>query len=98
MEASSTPSQKLPKYCDICTLTGKLCPTEYPIPIKEDWSDNSEGETETQEQNKSNENFSDIEDWDGDLERWKNLEVQGLKNNDNQSPQSSPKSTSTPDT
>ena len=49
MEASDTQSQMSPEYC---ATIGKICPTEYPIPIKEDWSDDSEDKKESQEQNK----------------------------------------------
>ena len=50
---------------------------------------------DTQGLNKDEDNFSDIEDWDGDLEKWKHLEMQELKTND--TPQPSPKSISTSD-
>ena len=86
MEASATQSQKSPKYCAICTPTGNFLPTEYPIPIKADWSEDSEEKKETQRHNKDKDNFSDIENVDGELEKWKNLAVQDLKNNDNQTP------------
>ena len=36
------------KYCAICTLTGKTCPNEYPIPITTDWPDDSKEEKEIQ--------------------------------------------------
>ena len=65
METLAAQSQKPPKYCAICTPAGKLCPTEYPLPIKADWSDDSEEEKETQWQNKDKDKYSDIEDWDG---------------------------------
>ena len=89
-EALAAQSQKSPKYCNVCTTTGKLCPTEYPIPFKADWSDDSEEEKDSQQQNKNEDNFSDIEVWDGDLEKHKKLEVQELKNNDNQTSQKAP--------
>ena len=74
-----------PKNCAIYTPTGNFCPNEYPIPITADWPD-SEEKKESPEQNKNNENFSDIKDWDGDLEK--------QQNNKNQTPQPHPKSTS----
>ena len=58
----------------MCTLAGKLCQSEYPIPIKADWSDHLEEERETQEQNKDKDNVSDIEDWDGDLEKTEKIQ------------------------
>ena len=69
MKTSPTQSQKSTKYCAIFALTGKLCLTEYPIPFKEDWSDDLEEEKDTQGQNKDGDHFSDIIDWDSDLEK-----------------------------
>ena len=43
-------------------------------------------EKDTQGQDKDEENFSDIKDWDGDFEKQKILEVQELKNIDNHTP------------
>ena len=42
METLPNQCQKSPKYCAICAPTGTLCPTEYPMPLKADWSDDSE--------------------------------------------------------
>ena len=42
--------------------------------------------------------FSEIKDWDGDLEKGKDLELQECKSNNNQTPKPSPESTSTSDT
>ena len=70
-ETSAAQSQLSPKYCAICTSTRKLCRTEHPITYKADWSDNSEEEKEIQKQNKVKDNFSDIGDWDSDLEKTK---------------------------
>ena len=69
----------------------KTVPNEYPIMA--DWPDDSREGKDSQEENKVKDNFSDIKD--GDLEKWKNLEMQELKNNNNQAPQPRPKSTST---
>ena len=66
MEALAAQCQKPPIYCTICTPTGKLCPIEYSIPFKADWSDPLEEEKDTHGQNKNEDNFSDIKDWDGD--------------------------------
>ena len=79
-----------PKYCTTCTPTGNISPNQYPIAMTADWPDDSEEEKETQEQNKDKNNFSDIEDWAGDLEK--------QKNSDNQTLQPSPESTSTSET
>ena len=68
-EAPANPSLKPPEYWAICIPKGILCPIKYPI--KADWPDNSEEEKECQEQSKDKDTFSDIEDWDGDLEEWK---------------------------
>ena len=39
------------------------------MPLKADWSDDLEEEKDTQGQNKDEDNFSDIKDWDSDLEK-----------------------------
>ena len=69
METLPAQPQNSPKYCAICTPTGNLCLIKYPIPFKADWSDDLEEEKDTQGQIKDEDNFSDIEDWDGDLEK-----------------------------
>ena len=86
----ATHSQKPSKYCAICTPARKLCLNEYPIPIRSDWSEDSEDEKEFQEQSKDKNYLSKFIDWDGYLQQ--------QNNNDNQTPKSSPKSTSTPET
>ena len=50
----------------------KACPKEYPFSLKPDWSDLEEEETDTNEQNEEEE----IEDWDGDLQKQKELTEQ----------------------
>ena len=57
-----------------------------------DCPDISEEGKEIQEQNKVTDNFSHIEDWDGDLEEHKEIK------NRQSDPQPSPKSTSTSET
>ena len=69
----------------------KLCLNDYLITA--DWPDDSKEGKATQEQNKVEDNFSDIEIWDGDLGEQKGKEIK--KNNENQIPQPSPESTST---
>ena len=56
------------------------------MPLRADWSDDLSEEKDTQGQNKDEDNLSDIEDWNGDLEK--------PQNNDNQTPQPGPESTS----
>ena len=64
----SNQAQKSPRYCVICTPTGKQCPSKYPMPLKSDWSDSEQEENETNKQNKVEE---EIEDWDGNLQKQK---------------------------
>ena len=63
------------------------------MPLKSDWLD-LEGEKDTQKQNKEEE----IENWDSDLQNWKELEEQELYNNNNKAHQLSLESTSASDT
>ena len=87
-EAPATQSQK---YCAICSPLGKLCPSEYPITAE--WQDNFEEGEESQEHVKDKDNFPACSDWNADLEKQdqKNLEMKEQKNHVNKTPQTSPK-------
>ena len=87
----SDQTQKSPGYCAIYTPAGKQCPKEYPMPLKSNWSDSEEEEKDT---NVKNEVEEEIEDWDSDIQKQKDLKEQKLKNYNNKTPQSSPKSMS----
>ena len=69
----SDQSHKSPGYHAICTPARKQCPTEYPMPLKSDWSDSEEEEKDTNEQHEE-----EIEDWDSDLQKQKELKQQEL--------------------
>ena len=73
----SEQTQKSLGYCAICTPVGKICPTEYPIPLKSDWSDSEEEEKDTNEQNKVEE---EVQDWDSDLQKQKEIKEKEVKN------------------
>ena len=57
------------------------------MPLKSDWS-NSEEENDFKKQN---EEKKEIEDWDGDIQKQKELEKQEHKNSNIKTPLSSPK-------
>ena len=65
-------TQKSPGYCLTCTPVRKQCPTEYPMPLKPDWTDSEEEEKDLKEQNEAEE---EIEDWDGDLQKQKKPKI-----------------------
>ena len=43
------------------------------MPLKSKWSDSEENK-DIQGQNKDKENLSEVEDWERDLEKWKELD------------------------
>ena len=57
MEVSPTPSPNPFNYCAICTPARKLSPNKYPMPIKSEWSEDSEDDKEFQELNKDKNGF-----------------------------------------
>ena len=52
---------------------------KYPMPLKSDWLDSEEEEKDTNEQNIEEE----IEDWEGNLQKQKDLKEQELNCNNN---------------
>ena len=88
--AAQSSAIQSPKYCAVCTPLEKLCPNEYPI--TGDWQNNHEEGEERQDHVKDDDNFSMCSDWDAD---WEEQDQNNLKedNNDNKTPQPSPKHT-----
>ena len=80
-------SQKTPGYCVTCTPLGKQCHRTYPMPLHSNWLDSKEEEKDPKEE--------EIENWNGDIKRQKELKELQLKNNNVTIPQSCPKSQST---
>ena len=48
--ASEQP-QQLPKFCALCTSTGRQCPNNYLLPIHSEWSDSEEEERDFNKEN-----------------------------------------------
>ena len=61
------------------------------MPLKSDWSDPSEEEKDFMKQNEAQE---EIQDWDSNIQKQKELKEQILKNNNIKTSLSSPKSMS----
>ena len=80
-----------PGYCVTCTLHGKQCPTSYHMHLNPNWSDYKEEEEKTVKfQMKQRRK----QDWNGDIQKWKELKELEHKNNNITIPQSSPKAQS----
>ena len=86
------PDQKPQSYCVTCTPLGKQCLTTYPMPLNPNWSYSEEEEKDLKVPNEAEE---EIEDWEGYIQRQKEIKELELKNNNITIPQSSPKSQST---
>ena len=65
MVTTSGQPQQLPKFCSLCTPTGRPCPNNFLLPIHQEWSDPEE---EKKDLNKQEEEEKEGNNWDSTIQ------------------------------
>ena len=94
MVTTSEQPQQFPKYCALCTPTGRQCLNNYLLPIHPEWSNSEEEEKDLNKQIREEDEKQEMEDWDSIMQKQKEEKGLELKHINMKIPKSGPETMS----